>query len=433
MKLTKEQITNTAHLSSRKAAEQLGVGKTTVNKYRRKFSVTKSTGRAITDAHILDNAGRIVGVDTPGDRAITDALSEAAGSPETHVPLEDDLTADGVSEATHRLSYSYSEWDIAPGVKGRSRKVTAIPLTATVTEEEIDPHVLLEKVRSQTTPTFTIVPGGDSTFVVSFNDWQYGKKTVQGNTEDTVRIVMDGIERAKSRISDLERMGYKFGELIIIFGGDLAEGCNNTPQGAFGIEMGRRQQIEGCVSLALTVLDELAPAFPVVQVLGVRGNHGENRINGGKPTTPEDNDDTLIVSMAALAAARDEQLEHVEFLIAEDEAGMYTETISGWQLGTTHGDVYGKGVSGATTERKVNTWYKNMAAGRDPLGQSDVMITHHYHHCQSADYGSWEWHQTPAQDGAMSEYFRQASGNYSKPGTLCFVMGEERYMEPKVL
>ena len=423
MQLTAEQIENTAHLSSRKAASVLGVGKTTVNKYRRKFSTPKPSG----DGAITDPAWDVQLV-----RSLP-VVPEHVESPETHVPIENDLEADGVSEETHKLSYSYSEWDIAPGVKGRSRRVTAVPIAPEVTAEEVDPHELLKEVRDRTTPETTLVRDGTATFVLSLNDWQYGKVTMQGGTVDTTEIVVNSINKAKARIEDLERMGYNFGELIIIFGGDLAEGCNNTPQGAFGIELARKQQIEGCVSLALVALDTLAPLFDNVQVIGVRGNHGENRINGGKPTTPEDNDDTLIVSMAALAAKRDEKLKHIEFLIAEDEAGMLTTTLSGWKLGTTHGDVYGKGVSGATTERKVNAWYKNMAAGRDPLGQVDVMVTHHYHHSQSADYGSWEWHQTPAQDGALSEYFRQASGNFSEPGALTFVMAEERYMEPKIV
>lgn len=412
LKLTENQILQTAHLSSRKAAQVLGVGKTTVNKYRAKFSTPKSRS----------------------DRAITDTHPEAPESPETHVSIEDDLEADGVTPDSHRLSFSYSEWDIAPGVKGRSRKVTAVPVAHEVTEEPVDPHELLAEIRKTPTASFGAVSrAGEDTFVISFNDWQYGKKTAQGSTADTIRIVTEAIEKAQKRILNLAEMGYEFGELIIIFGGDLAEGCNNTPQGAFGIEMARRQQLEGCVSLALLAIDSLAPMFDNVQVLGIRGNHGENRVNGGKATTPEDNDDTLIVSMAALAAGRDEALAHVKFTVAESEAGLVTQTRSGWLLGTTHGDVYGKGVGGATIERKVNSWYKNMAAGRDPLGSVDVMITHHYHHMQSADYGSWEWHQTPAQDGALSEYFRQSSGNFSEPGVLCFVMGEQRYMEPKSL
>ena len=256
---------------------------------------------------------------------------------------------------------------------------------------------------------------------------------MKGSLTDTIEIVVKSVASAKARMEQLTKAGYELGELIIIFGGDIVEGCNNTPQGAWGLEMGQRQQIEGAVSLGLYILDELAPSFETVQVLAVRGNHGENRINGGRGTTPEDNNDTMIAGLIRQAAERDQYLAHVTFTIADDEAGVWTTTQQGWKIGTTHGDVYGKGISGSTVERKVNAWYKNMAAGRDPLGQVDVMVTHHYHHSQSADYGSWEWHQTPAQDGALSEYFRQVSGHYSKPGVLSFVMGEERYMEEKVL
>lgn len=433
MKLTEEQILKTAHLSSRKAAQQLGVGKTTVNKYRSKYGFGTRSSRVITDAHILDNAGRVVGSDEPEeDNGITDPAPEATESPETHVSIEDDLEAVGATESSHRLSYAFSEWDMPDGRKGRSRRVTAVPVEQVNEADEVDPHELLAKVRAQTTPEIEALEAGPDTFVISFNDWQFGKKTRQGKTEDTIRIVTRAVESAKERIAQLEAAGYRFSELIVIFGGDLVEGCTIYPNMAFSLEMGRRQQIEGCISLGLTILDELAPLFDKVQVLGVRGNHGENRIDGNK-TTAEDNDDTHVVAMMKLAAQRDVELKHVEFIIADDEAGVWTETSQGWKIGTTHGDVYGKGVSGATTERKVNTWYKNMAAGRDPLGLVDVLITHHYHHRQSADYGPWEWHQTPAQDGALSEYFRQTTGNYSEPGVLCFVMGDERFMEAKVL
>lgn len=50
MYLTREQVANTLHLSSRKAARVLGVGKTTVNEYRKKYEVVKveSNARILT-------------------------------------------------------------------------------------------------------------------------------------------------------------------------------------------------------------------------------------------------------------------------------------------------------------------------------------------------------------------------------------------------
>lgn len=399
MKLTKEQTLSTAHLSQREAAKELGVGKGSVQRARERY------------------------LKTPPESPPAAAL--------THVTIEDDMRANHVTEGSHKLSYSYSEWDMGGGKVGRSRRVTAVPLSLVPEEDRVDPLELFKQIKKES-PEPEAYSSGSDTFVISFNDWQFGKKTRQGGTEDTIRIVTRAIENAKVRIAQLTKMGYDFSELIIIFGGDLVEGCTIYPNMSFSLEMARRQQIEGCVTLGLNIIDELAPLFKYVQVLGVRGNHGENRIDGNK-TTLEDNDDTHVVAMMKLATDRDASLQHIEYRIANDEAGVYTVAGKGWVLGTTHGDVYGKGVGGATVERKVNTWYKNMAAGRDPLGSVDVMVTHHYHHRQSADYGSWEWHQTPAQDGAMSEYFRQSTGNYSEPGVLSFVMGEERYVEEKIL
>lgn len=452
MKVSLQDAVDTAHLSVREAAKVLGVGKSSVGRAREKYALTVSevTGNVFHNGvnmprslvpekpikEIFVQGGGLVtpGGSPAGTYETPTTLSEAAQGDPSHVSIETDMSTDKVSESTHRLSYAYSEWDMPDGRVGRSRRVTAVPTTEVVEGDPIDPHALLKEIRKETQAIPPLRRGQiDSTFVVSLNDWQFGKKTLQGGTADTIRIVTEAVHSIKGRLQQLANMGYGFSELIIIFGGDIIEGCANTPQGAYGIEMAQRQQIEGAVALGLMVLDELAPCFPKVQVLAVRGNHGENRINGGRSTTPEDNNDTLVASIIRTAAERDEKLKHVEFTIAEDEAGVWTQTVTGWMLGTTHGDVYGKGVSGATTERKVNTWYKNMSATRDPLGNVDVLITHHYHHSQSADYGAWEWHQTPAQDGALSEYFRQSSGNYSEPGVLTFVMADKRYMEEKIV
>jgi hypothetical protein len=95
--------------------------------------------------------------------------------------------------------------------------------------------------------------------------------------------------------------------------------------------------------------------------------------------------------------------------------------------------VYGKGVAGATNDKKAQAWYKNMAMGRDPLGVADILITHHFHHDKMSDWGACLWRQTPALDGG-SEYFRQSSGEYSRSGMLTFVITpEERYGDEKVL
>ena len=68
---------------------------------------------------------------------------------------------------------------------------------------------------------------------------------------------------------------------------------------------------------------------------------------------------------------------------------------------------------------------KRWALGRMPMGKCDIIVTHHYHHEQSANFGAWEWLQTRAQDGG-SHWFESVTGMYSDPGSLTFVITEKK-------
>lgn len=307
-------------------------------------------------------------------------------------------------------------------------KVSRLPGQA-VPLDDIDPVAILEQLRQ--TPRIAVSAGsGDQTFVVSLNDWQTGKDE-GGGTPALIKRVHHFVEETKERIEELRYIDRSIGTLVIVGGGDIVEGCVIYPNQSYSIDLTRRGQINTAVALLLYVIDELAPLFRKVTVMATKGNHGENRINGHK-TTPYDNDDTLVFEMAQLATSRDSDLRHVEYVIAQDEAGVWVD-VSGWRLATTHGDIYGKGVAGASPDKKAQNWMKSMSFGRDPLGEADVLIGHHFHHYRSVDWGSCLFVQTPAQDGG-SEYFRQFSGEYSEPGMLTFVMTpEDRYQDEKII
>lgn len=298
--------------------------------------------------------------------------------------------------------------------------------------ENFDPTECLRQLRAKPFGGYSngLSTSGDGVFVVSLNDTQFGKAE-GGGTPATLERLDKYLFMAVERIEELRRMGRKLGTLIIIGGGDIIEGCLIYPNQSYNLDLSRRGQINTAVTSILDMIDRLAPLFDRTVVLATRGNHGENRINGHR-TTLYDNDDTMVFEMARLATERDPALDHVEYIIAEEEAGVYVD-VAGWRLATTHGDVYGKGVPGATQDKKAQAWYKNMSAGRDPIGDADLLITHHFHHDKMSDWGACLWRQTPALDGG-SEYFRQTTGEYSLPGMLTFVMTpEERLKDEQVL
>jgi hypothetical protein len=345
----------------------------------------------------------------------------------------------GIDRERYDVSLGFSVYDQGDTAK-RSLRVSSRERKADAVLPDvyaaIDPIGVLAQLRAQVQPSFySGYEGGgeEAAFVLSINDIQLGQSYNGGSSATTAQFYKF-VQAAKTRINDLHNQNRNLTTLVIIGGGDLVEGCVIYGNQSFSLDLDRKQQVEGVIALLLLVFDELAPVFDRVIVLAARGNHGENRI-GGKYTTLSDNDDTHVFEMVKLALARDPAMQHIEWVIADSEAGVAVRVFD-WVLATTHGDVYAKGVSGATIDKKAHNWMKNMALGRDRfglLGQADVLVTHHFHHDKMSDWGSCLWRQTPSQDRG-SPYFEQATGEYSEPGMLTFVMTEsKRYQDEAVL
>ena len=359
------------------------------------------------------------------------------------------LIADGYDPADYTHSHSHSAWDqrtkdgelvvlYANKFSATLRPVKPGALVPSM--EGIDPHSILAQLREQSNGAGagSLESVGDfddeqSAFVISINDIQLGQ-SYNGGSKATIAQFYEYVELARKRVRQLRRAGRSLETLVVVFGGDLIEGCVIYGNQAFNLDMHQKQQVEGVIALTLHALDVLAPMFDEVKVLAARGNHGENRIDG-KRTTLGDNMDTHCVEMAKLALARDPKMQHIEWVIADTEDGVWVDVL-GWTLVTTHGDVYAKGVAGATTDKKAQAWMKNMAASRRKfgrLGTPDVLIGHHFHHDKMVDWGDCLFRQTPSQDRG-SPYFEQATGEYSDSGMLSFVMTDSvRYVDERVL
>lgn len=278
--------------------------------------------------------------------------------------------------------------------------------------------------RKQVKTAFT----GDTTLCLSWNDWQTGK-LAGGGTPALAERLDASFDAAAQRARELRKIGRDLGRLVVLGGGDMNEGCSIFPNQPFEIDSDRRTQNRNTTAFILEGLDRLAPSYDDVTVLVVGGNHGENRI-GGNRTTRHDNDDCAVFENAAAAASRDPRLQHVKFVIAQDEPAK-TLDVNGWVLGTTHGNVFGK--SGGTSEQKAYRWFCQQAAGRQPAGDCDVFVSHHWHHYASRDWGACLWVQTPAMDGG-SPFFTDFSGQSAEPGMLSWVMSpEKRFVDAQIL
>lgn len=280
--------------------------------------------------------------------------------------------------------------------------------------ESIDSVALLNslKRKKSTRPK----ANGDASFILTLNDTQIGKDT-GGGTEATLERLDRFFSLAEFRMEDVRK---QIGDLVILMVGDLVEGCSIYPNQSFQIDRDRRAQIRDTTLIVLDLLDRFAPNFDTVRVMAVPGNHGENRING-KRINRHDNDDVLVAESAAVAAERDKNLSHVNFNIALDQAAL-TMDVHGHVLGATHGSVFGK--SAGNPSQKALNWFKNMAAGRNPVGDSDVLVSAHYHHEQIVNWGKTLWTQLPAMDGGSPE-FAEFSGSDAAPGMATWMMSKD--------
>ena len=261
---------------------------------------------------------------------------------------------------------------------------------------------------------------GESTLNVVLADWQIGKADGDG-LEGTIRRVVEARDSVIQRIKDLRKIGRPIGHLNVLWTGDSVEGClGYYASQTFSVELDRRDQVKVTRRLLTDALQAWAPYFAGVTVAAVAGNHGENRSTGKAFTGAHDNDDLAIVEQVSeILAANPAAYGHVRFAIARDNLTL-TIPSAGWVLGITHGHVTR---SGATAEMKLRSWWEKQAAGRQPVGDADVLVSGHYHHFRAADWGGCVWLQAPALDGG-SEYWRVTTGETSEPGMLTFVMAE---------
>lgn len=408
---------------SRAVAKRWGMfGKSTVNKHR-----AICMGRTTLPNSTLDEEGQSIewsgaeGVLKTGslEQALSDLSPEEILRKFGHDPEQVEIV--GTLKERHSQYWSRDKEQML------WKHTYAFALRRTVAEgASIDPVALLKELDLSAQPAkdnFSHLP--ESSFVLDWADWQTGKSE-GGGTAEFIKRFDQSILMAKSRIAELRSIGRGLQELVIIGGGDMVEGCVIYPQQSFGIDMNRREQIRFTVGAILKGIYELAPMFKSVRVVVVPGNHGEHRINGNR-TEIGDNDDLLVFEMAQVALELDKTMKHVTFEIAEREISLATE-IQGWIYGITHGDVFGRG-SGAVANRVFN-WYKTMAANRHPVGASDVLVTHHFHHEATADWGSTLWVQNPALDGG-SNYFKEALGYDAKSGMASWVVSPSSRLQDK--
>lgn len=267
----------------------------------------------------------------------------------------------------------------------------------------------------------------DRAYWIQITDLQAGQSDGRG-VEGMVEKALQLGSLAVQDISQLALMGKPVSQIFIPVTGDLVEGIVGWYEmQQFSVELDRRDQVKLVRRLLTEFLIEVASVGVPVHVAVVPGNHGENRQNGKAYTTLGDNDDVAVVEQIAEAFALSGKFDHVTFTFPAKERISLTVEVLGWVVGLTHGHIARGGGTGV--EGKILGWFKSMAATRDPLGDSDLLFTGHYHHARNQQLVGDTWW---IQGGALcdaSAWFSQSAGLVSDPVVMKGTITRDQLIE----
>jgi predicted phosphodiesterase len=314
----------------------------------------------------------------------------------------------------------FNAWGNPDGVLNRQWKAKVV--RKGTEKEQADISDLIEEIKKHKKQPQAEL--GDGVFCVVLADWQIGKPDGDG-LAGTVKRILASIDSVENRIKELRKIKRPLGKLIVLWTGDSVEGCvGHYEQQTFGVELDRRDQVKVARRLLRDALMRWCKLFDDVKVVAVAGNHGENRNGSSKSyTTLNDNDDLAIVEQVSeIFSANPEAYGHIKFAIPKDKLSITVEA-AGWILGLTHGHV--AKVSGASPELKMRRWLEGQSFGKQAIGDSDVLVSGHWHHLRAADWGGVMWLQAPALDGG-SLWWEQIKGDNAEVGVLTFCMYPEK-------
>ena len=257
---------------------------------------------------------------------------------------------------------------------------------------------------------------GNSSFVVCLSDWQMGKRDGDG-TQGIVKRIEQMIPDVTARIKDLKKNGVDLANLYVFGLGDIVEGCDGFyPMQEFSVEYDLRRQKMIARRLLIKAIKTWAPLFKNVVVACVPGNHGENRKNGKAFTSFGDNFDVSLFDEAQEILSENPAYKKIKFIIPENELWI-TLDVSGTIIGLAHGHQFRTG--GRYSHQKAVAWLSGQAFGMTDVGDSDILISGHFHHLFVVNEGKRTLMQCPSVDGG-SEWFENMTGKTSYSGTLTF-------------
>lgn len=281
--------------------------------------------------------------------------------------------------------------------------------------EGLDVSELLDEIRGWKPPKKTDATGDGVAFVVAYSDTQIGKPDGDG-TEGTVQRIIWKTNGAINRLKELRRAGRQVDTIYLAFLGDHVEGYNS--QGgrlAWRNELTLTEMVRVWRRLLLQIVKQFAPLAAQVVVVVIPGNHDEAVRTGDVLSTRYDDSWAIDAGSAVADTLREiDGYEHVSFVFPKRDELTITLDVAGTIVGFAHGH---------QTRGKTHDWWAKQAHGLQPIGDSTLLLTGHYHHLKVDQSGAKTWIQAPALDGG-SQWWKHKTGQDAPAGLVTLLVGD---------
>lgn len=279
----------------------------------------------------------------------------------------------------------------------------------------LDISELLDEIRGWKAPKKPEATGEGFAYLVAYSDTQIGKPDGDG-TEGTVKRIIEKTDAAVHRLKELRRAGRQVDTIYLAFLGDHVEGYNS--QGgrlAWRNELTLTEMVRVWRRLLLQIVKQFAPLGAQIVVVVIPGNHDEAVRTGDVLSTRYDDSWAIDAGSAVADTLREiEGYEHVSFVFPKRDELTITLDVAGTIVGFAHGH---------QTRGKTHDWWAKQAHGLQPIGDSTLLFTGHYHHLKVDQSGAKTWIQAPALDGG-SQWWKHKTGQDSPAGLVTLLVGD---------
>lgn len=339
---------------------------------------TNGSALEVTRRREKHPAGWTPGLDTERGVLITQPLAEA---PSDWDAILRELLPEGFDTTQYQIDGTTVEVRAWDGNIGGGELKRFYYFKARIRKRVADLDTLdLEDViaaAKKAKPTPIVETANDRTYFIQITDLQAGQADGDG-VEGMVARALQIPQLVREDLAALKKAGKPVTSIFVPMTGDLVEGISGWYEmQTFSVSLDRREQTKLVRRLVSQILIEIASLGLPVHVAVVPGNHGENRQDGKAYTTLGDNDDVAVIEQIAEAFRLSEKFDHVTFSFPAANRLSLTVDILGHVVGLTHGHL---SRSGTSPSEKLKNWYKNMAAIKDPVGDSEILFVGHYHH-----------------------------------------------------